>query len=335
MSALYLGYETAKWYWEQYHDNVAQPNERPARGLLADCIRDVGDVRNAVTGTIFRDWPLDVLVPLGYAGKADGVTFHGCSAEYPARSFVQACPDIYIASPELSFIQVASDFSFAETLMYGYSLCGNFALSQDTQSGLVDRSKLVTARRLSAYANSCVGHHGVALARRVVRYVREESASPRESKLSIALTLPLCCGGKGLPPAKMNKRIEIPDCFSWWGGRRYYVADLYWESARVTVEYDSDMWHAHRQGIYRDSDKRNTLIDMGYAPLCFTSLQLDDPAAFDHAAESLRRKLGVRRRRLPSNYQGKVDELRKGLGLSVLPYAPRRVDDSSILDFSW
>lgn len=326
METLYLGYDTAKWFWERYHDTIMPLNDKPYRACLVNALRNTSEIQDIVAGSFLQDISLDVMVPRCMQGKANGLTFHGCAENYPNRSFIQISPCIYIASPELSFVQVASKHSFIETLLYGYSLCGNFALSDNFQSGLAERNKLVSVRRLKAYVDSCGTHHGILRARKVVRYISEGSASPRESKLSIALTLPLCYGGKGLPAAKMNSRIAIPQRSSWTGGRRYYVADLYWEKARVTVEYDSDVWHANKDGIYRDSDKRNTLIDMGYTPMCFTSTQLDDPDAFDHAAEALRRKLGVRHRPLPCEYQKKVDELRKQLGLSVVTYAPRRVD---------
>ncbi len=334
MTTLYLGYETAQWYWEHYGDNAVLLEDRPTRSRLLTCARTAEEVHNLVLGTPFYGHHLDVLT-LDRAGVAVGISFHQTLDCYPARSFIQVAPYVYVSSPELSFVQFSQQASFARTLLYGYALCGSFALDETRRSGTVERARLISARRLSSFVNACARHRGIGQARDAVSYVREGSASPRESKLSLALTLPLCRGGKGLPPAKLNKRIDIPDRYAWSGGRRYYVSDLYWEGCRITAEYDSDVEYTRAVSIYRDSDKRNTLIDMGYTPLCFTSTQLDDPEAFNHAAGTLRRKLGVRRRLLPKNYQAKVDGLRRDLGLSVFPFAPRRCDDAALLDFSW
>lgn len=50
---------------------------------------------------------------------------------------------------------------------------------------------------------------------------------------------------------------------------------------------DNDAVHAHKYGIYRDSEKRNMLISMGYTPLCITSIQLDSPSDLALAADAL------------------------------------------------
>ena len=333
---LYLGYETAKYYWEHYADNVGSWRDLPSCSSLTKCVCGADEARAAVLGTQFYGKPLHVMAPAHRNGRVGELAFHGCREHYARDSFVRVAPGVFVASPELSFVQVAQKESFAKTLLYGYALCGTFALDETRKSGLAERERLTSVRRLEGYVGRCGDLRGIKRAREAVRYVREGSASPRESKLSMMLTLPLCHGGKGFPAAKLNKRIDIPNRFAWLGGRNYYVADLFWEGARVTAEYDSDLEHTNKVSIYRDSDKRNTLMDMGYSPLCFTSIQLDDPEAFDHAVEALRRKLGVRRpARLPRQYQAKVDELRCELGLSEFSFAPRYAANEDPLDFAW
>ena len=58
-------------------------------------------------------------------------------------------------------------------------------------------------------------------------------------------------------------------------------------SSFLAGKRDSDAVHAHKYGIYRDSEKRNMLISMGYTPLCITSIQLDSPSDFALAANAL------------------------------------------------
>ena len=58
-------------------------------------------------------------------------------------------------------------------------------------------------------------------------------------------------------------------------------------SSLLAGKRSSDAVHAHKYGIYRDSEKRNMLIRMGYTPLCITSIQLDSPSDFALAADAL------------------------------------------------
>ena len=86
-------------------------------------------------------------------------------------------------------------------------------------------------------------------------------------------------------------------------------------SSFLAGKRSSDAAHAHKYGIYRDFEKRNTLVTMGYTPLCITSIQLDSPSDFALAADAIRRALGKRRRPVPKDYDERVAALRKELGL--------------------
>ena len=149
METLYLGYNTARWYWEHAFDTAVDPHDLPATSSFAGCMRGAESVREAVRGTVFARQPLDVLVPRGSHGTAENVVFHGCSGPFPRRAFTQVAPGILLASPELSFLQTRRNATFVDTLLYGYALCGNFALDEDSPTGLVNRnSPLTTPRRL-------------------------------------------------------------------------------------------------------------------------------------------------------------------------------------------
>lgn len=58
-------------------------------------------------------------------------------------------------------------------------------------------------------------------------------------------------------------------------------------SSFLAGKRSSDAVHAHKYGIYRDSEKRNMLISMGYTPLFITSIQLDSPSDLALAADAL------------------------------------------------
>ncbi len=270
-----------------------------------------------VQGTPFEQVPLHVLMdsPGSMAKGEQGIVFHTHVGSFPRGAFIQLSQRIFVASPQLSFIQISRSSSFGRAFRYGCSLCGSFALSEESEFGIVERERMLSAYQLRTFVEAHNDIYGVVAARKVAQYLVDNSASPRETAVLGALSLPLRYGGMGLSGVSLNRRIDIPKKYKLPGKRQFFVADLLWPREKVAVEYDSDAAHAHRYGIYRDSEKRNTLISMGYTPLCITSIQLDSPSDFALAADAIRCALGKRRRPVPKDYDERVAALRKELGL--------------------
>ena len=93
-------------------------------------------------------------------------------------------------------------------------------------------------------------------------WVLEGSRSPMETMLSLLLTLPVECGGFGLPQPQLN---VIPRKLQ----DRAFEADILWEDAAVIVEYDSSEFHAGMGADKTDADimRANSLRSMGYTVL--------------------------------------------------------------------
>lgn len=330
MENLYLGYETAQWYWEHVKYGARKLAAQATCKQLHDCAKTPASVAKIVRGTLFENLPskglpLHVMVNGPFSRNAASIHFHTHANTFPEGSFVRLSRSIYLASPQLSLVQAAQRKSFGRAFLYGSALCGQFALDESQEHGLRSRPQLVDAEQIGRFIELCGAVDGCQKSKTIARYLTDGSASPRESMLLAALTLPKRYGGWGLSGAKMNQRIDIPQRFCWPGQRKFFVADLYWPEAKVAVEYDSDIEHAHKLGIYRDSLKRNTLLDMGYTTLCVTSVQLNSPAELAHVADTLRRCLGRRKTSLPANFDALQAQLRRELGLCGF-------DDSSEFD---
>lgn len=317
MKCLYLGYETAQWYWEHAVSGSQTLRAQPRCSSLANAVSSSREVQEIVRGTPFETVPLHVLTD-SFCSLARGeqeVVFHTHAGPFPRGAFIQLAPRIFIASPQLSFVQTSRNASFGQAFLYGCALCGSFALSEESEFGVVARERILSVSQLRAFVDAHSDIYGVVEARKVAQYLVDNSASPRETAALGVLSLPLRYGGMGLSGASLNRRIDIPKKYNLPGKRQFFVADLLWPREKVAVEYDSDAAHAHKYGIYRDSEKRNTLISMGYTLLCITSIQLDSPSDLAMAADAIRRALGKRRRPVPEDYDERVALLRKELGL--------------------
>lgn len=315
MEHLYLGYETAKWYWEHAKCGAQILRDHPTQSTLCGCVTTPAAARRIAQGTPFENVPLHILTDKPFSRNDEGTRFHVNKGPFPKGAFIQVSSQLFVASPQLSFIQTAKNMPLGQVFLYEEALCGAFAIAEDSKYGINERAPLATAKQLQRYTQACGGMTGAKQARQVAALLVDGSASPRESMALGALTLPLRHGGWGLPGARLNHRIEIPQRFSWPGQRKYFVADLYWPDAKIALEYDSDVEHAHRVGIYRDSLKRNTLIDMGYTPICVTSIQLNNPSELAHVAETIRRALGKQKRKPSDNFAAAQAQLRRELGL--------------------
>lgn len=71
---------------------------------------------------------------------------HTTSYPFPCGSFLQISSELYIASPELSFIQSCRTLPTHQALKVGSALCGSFRLDSNAQSGLHPRPPLGAAK---------------------------------------------------------------------------------------------------------------------------------------------------------------------------------------------
>lgn len=213
----------------------------------------------------------------------------------PNGSVLHLGENIQICSPELLFLLMARSLSFPDLVLFGCELCGTYAPSLESDDGIVQRCALTTASRLASYVAKMPGVHGVARARRVVPYVLDGSASPREAKLALLLSLPCRYGGFGLEKPMLNYQIKSRRMDGRLLGSESYYCDLYWPSAKLAVEYDSDARHASADRIRRDSKRRAALNQAGVTVLTVTAAQFDGIAEMERIARIAALALKARR----------------------------------------
>jgi very-short-patch-repair endonuclease len=119
--------------------------------------------------------------------------------------------------------------------------------------------RLTTIGELLGWAASHRGRAGIRNLRRVIEYAEPKTESPMETRLRMLLVL------GGLPRPKAQVSIYDRD------GRFVGRPDLYYEDARLGIEYDGA---GHRASLSRDDQRQNNLLRAGVRLLRFTAPDL-------------------------------------------------------------
>ena len=88
-------------------------------------------------------------------------------------------------------------------LELGYELCGSYQTRRTGTSSAYQVEPLSSNHALADFATRNPSLRGATKAAKTLRYLADNSASPRETKKAILLGLPMMYGGYGLgiPPA--------------------------------------------------------------------------------------------------------------------------------------
>lgn len=264
----------------------ALPNAVPTAEFIASC----EPWRFGV-----REEPLHILVGQQRArSKSSRVVSHLMKAQAPSGSFCRVEEGLYVSSPELCFVQMATRLSLPELIMLGFELCGSYALDPLDARRFGRREPLATAESLARFAQRAEGIHGRKAAMRAARMVIDGSASPMETALAMLLSLPRMLGGFGIEKPCLNWRINLSDDARLTAGRSFLVCDLFWEKAKLDVEYDGRLYHSRPQHVESDAARRNALGAMGIAVITATAAQVHDPARLKSLAADVARRTGGR-----------------------------------------
>jgi len=243
---------------------------------------------------------------------------HLFSGETPVGCFMNIGDGLMASSPEFCFLQMANRLSMIGLIELGYELCGEYSLplSDDLnvpEIGFYQRAPLSGIKKLGTFLDSMPSANGRYKAMRALHFLRDGSASPMETKLSMFLTLPHMLGGFGFDMPELNRRIDLSKIASKQFGKEYYICDMYWPDKKVAVEYDSDQHHTGSDRIASDSIRRNILNSSGIKIVTVTKLQLYSSTELTRVAQSIAAHMGKRLFFRKRNFLAKHQELRKQL----------------------
>ena len=277
---LFLSHESALEYWRAYRSGMSTPGI-PVRGKTppdsAQAIKDLPSL-----GDIDLSLPLDILVSSDRARKVNSmVKSHISSCSFPNGSFLKIGINLFVSSPELCFLQMASQLELVQLIRLGFELCGSYrhagyneAFGEDESRGFFLDKPLTSTKKLSAFILKLGKVKGKQKASRAVRYLIDGSASPAETILTMMITLPIMLGGFGFPAPSLNTRIDIVSTAKKTAAKKHYSCDLFWSEAKIALEYDSDAFHSKTEQIASDAARRNALSYIGINVITVTRKQL-------------------------------------------------------------
>lgn len=224
-------------------------------------------------------FPCHLLLPDASARRSSkDVICHVASPNrLPSRSFAAVSNNVFVCSLELC----------------GTYRLGHFTNGTEPNQLKTAASKLTSAKALDRFARLYSGK-GCKAAKDVSRRIIDSSASPMESLLALALSLPASQGGYGLPKPLLNKQISTATAPLHSAFGNSFYCDLYWPDAKLDVEYDSELFHSGAMKIEHDARRRNSLCAMGVSVITATKSSVTNRHGLDQLASQIARKLHVR-----------------------------------------
>lgn len=309
---LFIGFSSAVEYWRSPNAQCRSAASGARPGM--HCAATFESVRSIdFAGLGVRKQPLHVIVPDASTWRhSKSVKCHIWKAPDRSKSFVRAGDGLFISSPEACFLQMATCLHVVDLVRFGFELCGSYAIDSEAEDGFRKRPAITSASRLRRFADAMTGRSGCKNARRAAGVIVDGSASPRETTLTMLLCLPRSMGGYGLPFPVLNHRVATGR-FLQGAGSAFRVCDLYWNDARLAVEYDSDAYHTGSERIARDSKRRSELELAGIAVISVTNEQVLDAREVDIIAQLIERRLAGRRDSRRADLLARRFELRRRL----------------------
>jgi len=209
----------------------------------------------------------------------------------PYGSILDVHEDFYVCSPELMFVQMANHWDTPHLIALGIELCGIYT---SVDEDLCRCPPLTSAAKLSGYVSRAQGIFGREKAQKSLKYVADNSASPRESILTMLLCLPYRLGGYGIEMPVLNQRIILNKAGKKIASKNFCACDLYWPKAKLAVEYDSDAFHVGPERISNDSARRTALAATGVSTITITNRQLFNIQQFNEIAHQIASITGKR-----------------------------------------
>lgn len=263
--------------------------------------------------------PAHVLVGSAMRGRAtDSFKAHTCSEQLSGGSFFSAGQGILVSVPALSFARLAiGSKDMIALLELGYEICGSYRTWRTSSTSAYQVEPIASVRALRDYVTRNPSIEGARKIARIVAYLADDSASPRETKQCLVFGMPQRYGGAGLGIPAMN--FEVAATREAWviAGRRSFRCDLCWPEFKLDVEYQSRENHEGEASRIKDSRRTNALIAMGWTVVNVTNDELDSLATTDAIARTLRRHMGKSSQIRVADYHARKLKLRRQLALPI------------------
>ncbi len=228
--------------------------------------------------------------------------YHSCKKTLPRGAVVKK-DDIFIASPELVFLELANELDIQRLILLGLQMCSHSP--SNASEGIT------TKRKLKDFLGKTPGHYGHVKAERAIRFIENGSNSIMESILFMVLTLPYRLGGYGLSGTSFNHEVFLDSNSQRQLEQMRCYIDLYYTRSKIAIEYDSFKHHNTPAEQGKDSLRASALKRQGIDVIQMTTIQLYNEIACEDFVIDLASRLGKRLKHRTSDFQNTHSGLRK------------------------
>ncbi len=270
---------------------------------------------------------IDILVrPSTNRRKTQLAYPHAWTRPLPEGALLSLCDGVAVASPELSFLQMAEYLDVIELAQLACSLCGGYFPSAD-ERGFVDRQPLTSIERIDGFLAKLRGTRNVTKARRALRCAHDHARSPMETTTAMLLSMSRRRGGYGLPKPQLNHRIELPRDVAAVAGTGHFTVDLFYQRAGkpsgVAIEY---LGRAYHKDVTRDITRELLLKRAGCPVVDVTISQIVRSDLRNQLVGDIAHEIGYRLRKGTP----RIRERRNDLLNRILPHPSQISPDGSV-----
>ena len=227
---------------------------------------------------------------------------HARPQQWAGRSLLRLWPEagepfskdgVYIASPELQFLEASRRLGIIELVLLGNWMCGSYELRPDLSWGFLSKETAWTTKAsLEAMVAGLGRTRGPRTAREAAPLLTDGCASPEEAALAPILGWMPEFGGYGLDGFSVNPTMSLTEA-----GRRVYRRttarpDFFYPASWFDVEYDSGLGHRTPERMASVVKRRSALELSGVKLLPLVPEVLYDKGAMDEFARRLAERLG-------------------------------------------
>ena len=292
---LCLGYESALRYWLTKRGDEALPEAATAGAFKQAEATAVLVKEGTLPLASEESRPLHLVVgDSALKHRIHNCCVHVCTVSLPEGSFRQLPRGNLVASPELTFLQMATSSNLWELIEIGNYLCSTFSISDEGRGYTGRREQLVSSGRLGEFLDTLPPHtYGANKTRSALEHVVELTASPKESHLAMHYHLPAELGGRGPLEIVANQAIGIDEHGQRLLGSGHLVGDLYLPAFGCDLEFDSIDFHTGRFRLDHTQARRNVLEAMGIKTVSATEGQINRLDKLDDFTWLLEERIGM------------------------------------------
>jgi hypothetical protein len=207
---------------------------------------------------------------------------HLCSSEIPANSVCMVKQGVGVASVALTTVLMSRTLTDYQLIRLLYEECATYRVYDYRNT----YKPLSNVKSLKEELKRLLHIRGSVHVLQLLEFVVDNSASPRETDLAMLAWLPWRLGGYGFPIGEMNKKKHFGDAV-----RR---CDIWFEKAKLGIEYESDESHSGEADIAHDSARRTFLGNKGCTVITMTNGEFKDDALSHETMRYVGKLLGRR-----------------------------------------